>query len=141
MSSRESPHFTLKAHYPRVNGSVLTKSWLDDNSESEVIAEISPEVFFGPDREPIIIPKSRGGFESLGGKVLAQETFGIDDVVKLVGKDYMIDVIGGCPIASKLARRVQSMFAKRRGNTSLVQVVASSMGVLLQDGHTAVGRH
>ena len=75
----------------------MRKSWLDDNFESDVIAEISPEVFFGPDREPIIIPKSRGGFESLGGKVPSHETFAIDDVVKLVGRDYMIDVIGEFP--------------------------------------------
>lgn len=72
-----------------------------------MLVEISPEVFFGPDREPLIIPKSRGGFESLGGKVPSHETFGIDDVVKLVGKDYMVDVIGELHIPWNLAQCAQ----------------------------------
>jgi F-box/leucine-rich repeat protein 10/11 len=82
------------AHFPRVDGSVLRKSWLDGTYEPERPIEISPEVFFGPDREPIIVPSSRGGFESTGGKVPSREEFGIDDVVRLVGKDTVVDVIG-----------------------------------------------
>ena len=82
------------AHFPRVDGSVLRKSWLDGTYEPERPIETSPEVFFGPDREPIIVPSSRGGFESTGGKVPSREEFGIDDVVRLVGKDTVVDVIG-----------------------------------------------
>ncbi|KAJ9119019.1 hypothetical protein QFC22_003508 [Naganishia vaughanmartiniae] len=82
-----------EAHFPRVDGSVLRKSWLDGTYDPERPVEISPEVFFGPDREPIIVPSVRGGFESTGGKVPTKEEFGIDDVVRLVGKDTMVDVI------------------------------------------------
>lgn len=82
------------AHYPRVDGSILRKSWLDGTYDPDQPVEIAPETFFGPDREPIIIPSPRGGFVSLGGKVPTKENFGIDDVVKLVGKDYLVDVIG-----------------------------------------------
>ncbi|KAJ9092803.1 hypothetical protein QFC21_006679 [Naganishia friedmannii] len=82
-----------EAHFPRIDGSVLRKSWLDGTYEPERPIEISPEVFFGPDREPIIVLSSRGGFESTGGKVPSKEEFGIDDVVRLVGRDTLVDVI------------------------------------------------
>jgi F-box/leucine-rich repeat protein 10/11 len=88
---------------------MLRKSWLDDTYESDLPAEISPDVFYGPDREPIIVPKSRGGFESLGGKVPSHENFGIDDVVKLVGKDYMVDVIGKSQVACQLDMLIQRL--------------------------------
>lgn len=91
----------LPAHYPRVDGSIVRKSWLDGTYDPEQPVEIAPETFFGPDREPIIIPSSRGGFESLGGKVPSKENFGIDEVVKLVGKDYMVDVMGMLSVDSE----------------------------------------
>lgn len=92
---------SVPAHYPRVDGSILRKSWLDGTYDPEQPVEIAPETFFGPDREPIIIPSSRGGFESLGGKVPSKENFGIDEVVKLVGKDYMVDVMGMLSVDSE----------------------------------------
>lgn len=119
---------------------MLRKSWLDDTYESDLPAEISPDVFYGHDREPIIVPKSRGGFESLGGKVPSHENFGIDDVVKLVGKDYMVDVIGKSQVACPLVQYAHLSSFQRCCNASFVKMVARPMGILLQNRYTPNGR-
>lgn len=68
----------------------MTKSWLDSTEISEDTPP--PELFFGQEREPIIIPKSKGGFTSLGGRV-PDAKLGFQDVANLVGRDENLDVI------------------------------------------------
>lgn len=51
-----------------------------------------PSVFHGPNRQPIVIRPSDGGFESLGG-VLPPKSFQVTDVAEQVGRNVMVDVI------------------------------------------------
>jgi F-box/leucine-rich repeat protein 10/11 len=68
----------------------LDKAWLD--SDEQLPGVPPPSLFFGPAREPIIIPKSKGGFTSLGGRV-PDSKLGFQDVANLVGRDQKLDVI------------------------------------------------
>jgi len=68
----------------------LDKAWLD--SDEQLPGVPPPSLFFGQDREPIIIPKSKGGFTSLGGRV-PDSKLGFQDVANLVGRDQKLDVI------------------------------------------------
>jgi F-box/leucine-rich repeat protein 10/11 len=73
-----------------MNGADLTKAWLDANEPSSTGP--SGDLFYGPNREPIVIPKLMGGFESLGGKVPDAKT-GFQDIANLVGRNKTLDVI------------------------------------------------
>jgi F-box/leucine-rich repeat protein 10/11 len=73
-----------------VEGTHLTKVWLD--SSDLPVGAPPPSLFFGADREPIIIPKIKGGFTSLGGRV-PDSRLGFQDVANLVGRDQHLDVI------------------------------------------------
>ena len=76
--------------FTQVNGSCLDKAWLDSTDTPPDIPP--PSLFFGPDREPIIIPKSKGGFASLGGRV-PDHKLNFQDVANMVGRDQKLDVI------------------------------------------------
>lgn len=82
----------MSEKFPQVHGSVITKAWLDGTATA-TDPSISPELFYGKDRQPIIIPREMGGFESLGGKLPAGD-LGVKEVAELVGKDVMVPVIG-----------------------------------------------
>ncbi|RXK37331.1 hypothetical protein M231_05397 [Tremella mesenterica] len=51
-----------------------------------------PTLFYGPSRVPLVIRKSDGGFESMGGR-LPSKSLKVGDIVKLVGEDRTVDVI------------------------------------------------
>jgi F-box/leucine-rich repeat protein 10/11 len=57
---------------------------------------LPPTLFYGPDRQPLIIGPEDGGFESLGGK-LPSKDLNVQDIARLVGPDRMVDVIGASP--------------------------------------------
>ena len=55
--------------------------------------DLSPTLFYGPKRPPLIIGPEEGGFEGLGG-VLPGKDLTVEGVAKLVGPDRMVDIIG-----------------------------------------------
>ena len=73
--------------YPRVPAGKVRKEFLESDDSFP---------FFGPDRQPIIITASEGGYASLGGTI-PPSNLTVSDVARLVGADRMVDVIGGCP--------------------------------------------
>ena len=54
---------------------------------------LPPTLFYGQNREPLIIGPEEGGFESLGGR-LPSKDLSVGEIAQLVGPDRMIDVIG-----------------------------------------------
>ncbi|ORX38273.1 hypothetical protein BD324DRAFT_620219 [Kockovaella imperatae] len=96
-------HFDVvisEGNFPRVPAEILTKSWIDsstlpsqgESSSQSYPNRLPPSLFFGPDREPLIIKPEDGGFEGLGGKIPGKN-FTVADVGRLVGMDRMVDVI------------------------------------------------
>lgn len=83
-------HVRWTGPFTQVDGSCLDKAWLD--SEDTPPGAPSPSLFFGPDREPIIIPKSKGGFTSLGGRI-PDPKLSFQDVANLVGREQKLDVV------------------------------------------------
>ncbi|KAK6910935.1 hypothetical protein I203_104970 [Kwoniella mangroviensis CBS 8507] len=80
----------LDAEYKSVPGSLLSRSWLDSPSDTK--QEYPPTMFYGPEREPIIVRPENGGFTSMGGQIPGKDLT-VQDVAKLVGPKRMVDVI------------------------------------------------
>ena len=88
-----------------MSASMVARTWLESSADASSSASShvlgasapSPELFFGPKREPLLVKAEDGGFEGLGGK-LPGKHFTVADVGRLVGMDRMVDVIGqyGC---------------------------------------------
>lgn len=111
----------MSGNFPRVPASLLRREWLDsarisDNSFSTSVKQegapltptsdgnrpstaspyppnLPPNLYYGPNREPLIIKPEDGGFEGLGGRIPGKG-FSVGDVAKLVGPQRMVDVIG-----------------------------------------------
>ncbi|ODN73048.1 hypothetical protein L202_08443 [Cryptococcus amylolentus CBS 6039] len=89
----------LDADYPTLPGHLLTKEWLESlppptpqNPIPQAPPNIpSPSIFHGPDRTPLIIRPSDGGFSSLGGHLPSSIT--VRDIARLVGPEKLVDVI------------------------------------------------
>ncbi|TYJ52577.1 hypothetical protein B9479_006827 [Cryptococcus floricola] len=89
----------LDADYPTLPGHLLTKEWLESlprptpqNPTPQAPPNIpSPSIFHGPDRTPLIIRPSDGGFSSLGGHLPSSIT--VRDIARLVGPEKLVDVI------------------------------------------------
>ncbi len=91
----------------KINGNLLSKEWMESVStddypgssnwykscSNETDSELPPpSILWGKNREPLIIPKSKGGFSSTGGK-LPKADITISEIASLVGKDRVVDVI------------------------------------------------
>lgn len=109
----------IAGNFPRVPASLLTRSWLeseqpqagpshsqpmgipptppsDPSSSNRSSADhpvLSPSLYYGPLREPLIIKPEDGGFEGMGGKLPGRDLT-VSDVARLVGPDRTVDVIG-----------------------------------------------
>nr|XP_019011725.1 uncharacterized protein I206_03830 [Kwoniella pini CBS 10737]OCF50506.1 hypothetical protein I206_03830 [Kwoniella pini CBS 10737] len=79
----------LDANYKSVPAKLLSRSWLDGATSD---ADYPPTLFYGQQREPIIIRPENGGFSGLGGQVPGKDLT-VQDVAKLVGPKKMVDVI------------------------------------------------
>lgn len=75
--------------FTKMHGADVTRAWLDSTSQEEDTP--SPSLFYGPNREPFVVPASMGGLESLGGKI--PENIGYQDVARLIGRSTKVDVI------------------------------------------------
>uniref|UniRef100_A0A1B9FYQ8 [histone H3]-dimethyl-L-lysine(36) demethylase n=1 Tax=Kwoniella bestiolae CBS 10118 TaxID=1296100 RepID=A0A1B9FYQ8_9TREE len=82
----------LDAKYKSVPGNLLSRSWLDSSSSSSSSSDYPPTLFYGPDREPIIVRPENGGFTSMGGQIPGKDLT-VQDVARLVGPKRMVDVI------------------------------------------------
>jgi len=72
-----------------------------------------PTLFYGSNREPLIIGPEEGGFESLGGK-LPSKDLTVGEIARLVGPDRMVDVIGGRDAFGYI---LSSLYSRRRHPT------------------------
>ncbi|WVQ77635.1 hypothetical protein IAR50_007323 [Cryptococcus sp. DSM 104548] len=89
----------LPADYPTLPGHLLTREWLEclpppspsNPNPSPPPGIPSPSIFHGPDRTPLIIRPSDGGFASLGGHLPCSLT--VKDIARKVGEGKMVDVI------------------------------------------------
>ncbi|WVF67599.1 hypothetical protein IAT40_002357 [Kwoniella sp. CBS 6097] len=83
----------LDADYRCVPGKLLSKAWLEsDPSSSEWSEPYPPTLFYGEDREPIIVRPEDGGFTSMGGHLPGKDLT-VQEVAKLVGPEKMVPVI------------------------------------------------
>ncbi|WVQ95175.1 hypothetical protein IAU59_002269 [Kwoniella sp. CBS 9459] len=83
----------LEAEYRCVSGQLLSEAWLESEpSSAEWSNQYPPTLFYGEDREPIIVKRKDGGFESMGGNLPGNDLT-VQDVAKLVGPERMVPVI------------------------------------------------
>ncbi|WRT68668.1 uncharacterized protein IL334_005647 [Kwoniella shivajii] len=80
----------LDGEYRSVPGDILKRSWLDSDPDS--YSEYPPTLFYGPQRDPIIVRSDNGGFTGMGGQVPGKD-LNVQDVARLVGPKRMVDVI------------------------------------------------
>lgn len=77
-----------EGNFPRIPAGLLGQEWLEGGG-----GEVSPELFYGPDRRPMLVKPENGGIEGMGGKLPGQELT-VGDVAEQVGRNRMVDVIG-----------------------------------------------
>ncbi|OCF40722.1 hypothetical protein I317_05494 [Kwoniella heveanensis CBS 569] len=83
----------LDANYQCVPGKLLSKAWLEsDPSSPEWSDQYPPTLFYGEEREPIIVRPEDGGFVSMGGHLPGKDLT-VQVVAELVGPEKMVPVI------------------------------------------------
>lgn len=79
--------------FPQVQGGLLSREWIESDVSAVASGEISPEIFYGPNRRPVIVRSADGGIEAMGGK-LPDQGLTVADVAEHVGRNHPVDVIG-----------------------------------------------
>lgn len=108
--------------FPRLPGRLVSRAWIESSAPRHVVADgaladpsrhssplpsvpagpsqpfecpphLPPTLFYGSQRQPLIIGAEEGGFESLGGRLPGKDLT-VREIARLVGQDRMVDVIG-----------------------------------------------